>query len=294
MAKKKGKKGGGQSAKAAKKATMKKLEDRTFGMKNKKGGKAKKLMAQMQAQINHKFNPKGRNAPEMSASEKRKAKLLKAKEDALMNNLFAVSKADKEKAAKKKAKLEELKKQGKAGVEKKKKKKKPKKGAPNFKTVKKEVVDNRPKEVIIEEKRAALYAKGGNNLTPVTAETFAKWKKKIAARKKKKDDAARKAYEKEYGRKLAKTGRELYALHSKNFVEEAGAGDSSTYAGGKRGVLEAEEEDKKATTGQTPVPPIPPNSKEGASSGAIDKTLYMQENLDDLADLEGLDLSDDE
>merc|ERR1712146_747692 len=43
-------------------------------------------------------------------------------------------------------------------------------------------VDNRPIEVIIEEKRSKLYS-SGKKLTPVTPETFAAWKKKYLANK---------------------------------------------------------------------------------------------------------------
>jgi hypothetical protein len=218
----------------------------------------------------------------------KKAKLLKEKEDALMNSLFKVSKSDKAKADAKKAKLKEMRKQkGKDGKEDdaKKKKKKKKKGQPKFKTVKEEPVDDRPKEIIIEEKRAALYASGGANLTPVTAETFAKWKKKEQAKKEKRLAAERKAYEKETGRKLNKSGRELYAQNSKHHKEEAGAGDVRDYAGGKKGLLDIEVEEETGTSAA--VPPVPPAA---GAAGAIDDSLYLNE---DLAGLEDLDLSDD-
>lgn len=270
MAKKK--QGVSKKADAAKKKRI--LEDKTFGMKNKKGAKGRKFVAQVKQQLSHQHQQRrGGVSDETAKLLRRKEKKLKEKEERLMANLFASD--NKKKAAKLKAKQE----QDKNGVVKKKKKKK-KKGAP---PPPKEV-DNRPIAVKVEEQRAALVAKSGASLTPVTEATFLKWKKKIAARKKKADDAARKAWEKESGRKLNKSGRELYGKNSKNFVEAAGAGGIETYAGGKKGLLDIEAEEEARLKGN---PPVPPST---GDIGAIDSSLYLNE---DLAGLDDLDISDD-
>ena len=71
--------------KASKKTEAKKkekiIEDKTFGLKNKKGGKNQKYIAQVQKQVTQGGDPKARRMEEMRLAEKKKKEEARAKEE---------------------------------------------------------------------------------------------------------------------------------------------------------------------------------------------------------------------
>ena len=243
-------------------------EDKTFGLKNKKGAKMKKYIQTVQASVQSKIDRhRGVSKNRMSQNEYELKKKKKAaeKEKALLNKLFETVKKD--------PKKEEAKKKATAGFSvgpvKKKKKKKKKKGAGKV-APPKPPVDNRPIEVIIEEKRSNLYS-SGKKLTPVTPESFAAWKKKYLASKAK--------LEKKNKTSNKPSGRESYS--KSKFQDDAGAAEVSECVAKSllEAEVEAEEEERKKDDGDDDV----------------DASLFEGNDLDvdDLGDLDEMDLGDE-
>jgi len=77
------KKGGGDkvSKKAENKKKEKVIEDKTFGLKNKKGGKNQKFIAQVEKQVKSGGDPKSRRMEEMRLAEKKKKEDEKKKQE---------------------------------------------------------------------------------------------------------------------------------------------------------------------------------------------------------------------
>jgi len=262
MAKKKG----GVSKKKRAAGAKRIVDDKTFGLKNKKGNKNKKFIQQVQHQAAQSMN-RGNNSKASLAGLKgsqydaKKLKLARAKEKHEMDKLFATVKEDPKKAA---AKAKGKGKQGAFKAPKKKKKKKKKKSgnAPPPPPP----VDNRPIEVKIEEKRQALYA-SGKKLTPVTEESFAKWKKQRMALKKKGKGKK--------GEKKKLSGRELYSSTGSSFKDAEGAAD--THEMKAKSLLEAEiEEDAFG---------MAPTNSTAEADVAMDESLFLDGDLDDLDDM---------
>ncbi|OQR90745.1 hypothetical protein ACHHYP_05260 [Achlya hypogyna] len=121
-------------------------------------------------------------------------------------------------------------------------------------------------EEIIEQQRAKLGANGG---TPVTEETFAKWKAEKAKRKMAEDEKRRKDEAKKSGNRGLSTlsGRALFTFDPTLFQDDDGA------AGDEYEVEDDEDEEKR---------PAP-----DAAASQMDASLYMQDvedNLDDLVE----------
>jgi len=265
------------SSKKAKTLQKKIVEDKTFGLKNKKGGKMKKYMARVQQQAAQRVGRSAGKSEEAAAAERKRAKAARAKEEALMNKLFAAA-PKKELAPKKKGFS--------VGVAVKKKKKKKKKGSAPAPPPP-PPVDNRPIEIIIEEKRSNLYS-SGKKLTPVTPETFAAWKKRFNAKRKKEMDKKNK------GKKQKLSGRELYKKNSSAFKDD----DSAVAEKFKvKGILDAEVEEEASTKeadGSLDIDAVLPVGEDGtnksSSTGpsaddAIDTSAFADL---DIGDLEGL------
>jgi len=297
---KKKKGGGGPSRKSEEKMKKAMIEDRTFGMKNKKGKKQQKMIATIKNQINSrgsgKQNKGGVRALESEAYEKKKAKKKKEKAAAQMAKLLGIAKDE--------AKIL-------AGVKKKKKKKKKatdgdalrasgnnEAGAVSDRQAarrrlrkqrkKQKLADidledlmyeeETPIEELIEEERKELI-ESGKPLTPVTLENFLEWKRK---KKKKKDTKAIKAKDVS-GRLLFETNADKYN------VDDAGAAVVSEYDE----VRTAEEAAAAATSAE------PLKEEQEAAAAAVvaaavpaaAAAVFLDEGLDDLDDV---DFDDDE
>jgi len=78
---------GGPSKKTENKKKEKTIEDKTFGLKNKKGGKAQKFIAQVEKQVKQGGNPEFRKAEQLRLDEKKRKEEEKKKEEE-MKSLF--------------------------------------------------------------------------------------------------------------------------------------------------------------------------------------------------------------
>merc|ERR1719305_1045415 len=268
------------------------IEDRTFGMKNKKAKSSKKMIATIKNQINSrgsgKQNKGGVRALESEAYEKKKAKKKKEKAAAQMAKLLGIAKDE--------AKIL-------AGVKKKKKKKKATEGDALRATGNAEAgaVSDRqaarrrlrkqrkkqkladidledlmyeeetPIEEIIEQERKELI-ESGKPLTPVTLENFLEWKRK---KKKTKDAKAIKAKDIS-GRSLFETNADKYN------VDDAGAAGEGEYD-----EVRTAEEAAAATTAA----PLKEEEEEAAAAvaaavPAAAAAVFLDEGLDDLDDVD--------
>lgn len=136
-------------------------------------------------------------------------------------------------------------------------------------------------EELIEEERRKLPSTG---LTPVTTETFAKWKEARAARRAAEVEAQRVEEAKKTGTKgySVLSGRALFAYDPSLFIDDADA-DADEYEREE----EEEEEDGSGAAGGA--------GADGAAGGAgaggpIDESLFAGDD----ADLDGLDEEDEE
>lgn len=289
------KKGGGGSRKAEERMKKALIEDKTFGMKNKKGKKQQKKIATIKNQINSrgsgKTNKGGLRAQESAEYEKKKAKKKREKEAADMAKLLGIAKDE--------AKVL-------AGVKKKKKKKKPvtegdalrakgnaEAGAVSDRQAarrrlrkqrKKQklaeidledlmYVEETPIEEIIEEERKELI-ESGKPLTPVTLENFLEWKKQ---KKNTKDAKAIKAKELS-GRLLFETDADKYN------VDDEGAAAENEYdeiRAADEAEAEAEAESAAASGG-----PIVEEATAAAAVPAAAAAVFLDEGLDDLDDVD--------
>jgi len=84
----------GPSKKTENKKKEKTIEDKTFGLKNKKGGKAQKFIAQVEKQVKQGGNPEFRKAEQMRLDEKKRKEEEKKKEEE-MKSLFKPIQAQK-------------------------------------------------------------------------------------------------------------------------------------------------------------------------------------------------------
>merc|ERR1712110_1263482 len=141
------------SNKNKEKAKTKQVEDKTFGLKNKKGAKQQKFIEQVNKQAQHKFQNKGADKAKEAALSK------KAQKQAYLDQLDAILQP-----VKSERKVMLSKKQQEADKE-------------------KEVVYLTIEE-LVEVERLKLK-NSGKKLTPVTLESFLIWKKKKKAEQKK-------------------------------------------------------------------------------------------------------------
>jgi len=222
-----------KSKKGAQAAKAKKLEDKTFGMKNKKGAKNQKFIANEQkaagldkgaaARAEAKRIEDRRRKIEEEKMLKRqqellKAKIQKAKEAAALKSgnipkeapptegneeqqtvsgpSLTLTLGPTEPTAEQLAKLA-------------------RKNAPKKEKVVEVIVTL---EELIEKERAALQKKG--NLTPVTAETFTAWKEKIQKQK-----AAQKKKQMDKKTLQQKTGREFFTQNPSVAIKDADEAD---------------------------------------------------------------------
>merc|ERR1711976_36079 len=171
------------SKKTKEKAKTKAIEDKTFGLKNKKGAKQQKFIEQVNRQAQHQYGDKNKEkaqAEKKSKKEQRQAYL------AELDSIFKPIKTER--------KVIMSKKQQEADKE-------------------KEVVYLTIEE-LVEVERLKLK-NSGKKLTPVTLESFLVWKKKKRAEKKAEEEKAAKTktkYAKE-GKIMSNTGKELFAYY---------------------------------------------------------------------------------
>lgn len=248
------KKGKGVSAGTARRLVAKTVEDKTFGMKNKKGGKARKLIREVENQARAKYmgqknsrrgGGSGMN-PQQQAAEAKKRKQAVRQEAVMMAQMLGISLEDAKAAFTgkkvKKKKKKESSGEAEVGADgKKKKKKKGASGASETSAIKSAQARRRalrrqrkraageeyeideslyeedtPIEEIIEEERKALL-ESGIQLTPITFENFMAWKSK---KKQKKDEKAI-ATKNVSGRLLFEQNAEKY-----NVDDDAAAADN--------------------------------------------------------------------
>lgn len=154
-----------------------------------------------------------------------------------------------------------------------------------------EVVDERPIEEIIEERRANLPPGG----TPVNAETFMAWKKKREAERLAQVEEERKEASKKSGAKglVGMSGRDLFLYDASLFKDDEEAAGEDDYAareeepiedendGRTVGVLDAEEVGEEGENTE--------DKGNKQAGGAINKDLFLAEEdalPDDLDDIE--------
>ena len=172
----------------------------------------KKYIQTVKSQVQGKVNRyKGVKKAPTNEFELKKQKKKAEKEKALLNKLFETAKENPKKLETKKKTTGGFS----VAIPKKKKKKKKKKGAGKT-APPPPPVDNRPIEVIIEEKRSKLYS-SGVKLTPVTPESFAAWKKKYLAQKAK--------LEKKNKKSNKPSGRACFS--KSKFQDDAGAAEAT-------------------------------------------------------------------
>merc|ERR1711976_644068 len=166
-----------------KKAKQKAVEDKTFGLKNKKGAKQQKFIEQVNKQAQNKYQNKGAEKAKEAAKSKKEQK------QAYLDQLDAILKP-----VKSEREVLLSKKQQEADKE-------------------KEVVYLTIEE-LVEVERLKLK-NSGKKLTPVTLESFLVWKKKKRAEKKAEEEKAAKTktkYAKD-GKIMSNTGKELFAYY---------------------------------------------------------------------------------
>jgi hypothetical protein len=290
----KGKKQPEQSKKATQKQKEKKIDDLTFGLKNKaKSAKVQQYVKSTEKAIkNEGMSQRARQLDE----QKKQAKLAhKAKKKAELderNDLFseallAVSKKTDKKAGKVEAKGrdadDDVKKSGTSRAMK-----------MMFQMDAQEMQDKLREdpnyvptlEDEVELKRQEMFAvlkKEGKKGTPVTEASLNEW---LAKKRKKRADDARKKVEAEFKKKKGGkglsvlTGRDLYEYNKELFVDDENAADATDTAGGGRtpsdaGSLNGEENE---------------NSKNGDTIEKvverIETDLFLNEDDDDLDDLD--------
>lgn len=292
--KKKG--GGGSSRKSEERAKKAMIEDRTFGMKNKKGKKQQKMIATIKNQVNSRGagkQNKGIQALESEAYEKKKAKKKREKAASQMAKLLGIAKEEaavlaglkKKKKKKKKATDGDALRAGgnnEAGAVSdrraarrrlRKQRKKQKLADVDLEDLMYE--EETPIEEIIEQERKELI-ESGKPLTPVTLENFLAWKKK---KKKTKDAKAMKSKDIS-GRLLFETNADKYN------VDDAGAAAVTEY-----------EEIRTAEEAEAATSAAPLKEEEEAAAAvaaavpAAAAAVFLDEGLDDLDDV---DFDDDE
>mgnify|MGYP000329902575 FL=1 len=203
------------SAGTARRLVAKTVEDKTFGMKNKKGAKARKFIQHVEQQAKAKFMNQGRHRgmvnEQQQQAEKKKRKEAIKKEAVLMAQMLGISVEDAtaaftgKKVKKKKSKTKDKSEEVEIGPDGKKKKKKA--GVSESSAIQKAQARRRalrrqrkraageeyeideslyeedtPIEEIIEEERKALI-ESGVKLTPITFENFQEWKKRKKLKK---------------------------------------------------------------------------------------------------------------
>merc|ERR1739848_561406 len=169
------------SKKTQEKAKAKTVDDKTFGLKNKKGAKQQKFIEQVNKQV-YKGNPKAERAKQQKVSAK-------AQKQAYLDELDAILKPVKEERKVIMSKKQEQKDKEKEVV---------------YLTI----------EELVEVERIKLK-NSNQKLTPVTLKSFLEWKKKKKAEKKKKADEEAKTKQKyaKEGKIITTTGKELFAYY---------------------------------------------------------------------------------
>jgi len=240
------------SNKTKEKAKAKAVEDKTFGLKNKKGAKQQKFIEQVNKQAQHKYQTKD----QQKAKEEKQSK--KAQKQAYLDQLDAILKP-----VKTERKVILSKKQQEQDKE-------------------KEVVYLTIEE-LVEVERLKLK-NSGKKLTPVTLESFLVWKKKKRAEKKAQEEKEAKTkskYAKE-GKIVSSTGKELFAYYKDqiNVNDDEEADDIDYNANDSDAEEEAENLKKQGGVREITAETF---YYEGVDA-AINEELFADCDLDELAD----------
>merc|ERR1712066_448125 len=228
------------------------IEDKTFGLKNKKGAKQQKFIEQVNKQAQHKYQNKGAEKAKEAAKSKKEQK------QAYLDQLDAILKP-----VKSERKVLLSKKQQEADKE-------------------KEVVYLTIEE-LVEVERLKLK-NSGKKLTPVTLESFLIWKKKKKAEQKaaeEKEAEQKTKYAKE-GKIVSSTGKELFAYYKDQInVEDDEELEDIDY----NACDSDQEEEAEALKKQGGVREITAETfyYEGVDA-AINEELFADADLDELAD----------
>jgi len=177
------KKAAGPSKKTQEKKKTKAVEDKTFGLKNKKGSKQQKFIEQVNKQANSQYSDKNKQ------KEHKEKKDAKAARQAYLAEMDAILKP-----IKTERKVIMSKKQEDADKEKK----------VTYLTI----------EELVEVERLKLK-NSKKPLTPVTLESFLRWKTKKKAEERKKADEEKKQKQKyaKEGKIVSSTGKQLFAYY---------------------------------------------------------------------------------
>eukprot|EP00630_Chrysocystis_fragilis_P005734 CAMPEP_0197389872 /NCGR_PEP_ID=MMETSP1165-20131217/2005_1 /TAXON_ID=284809 /ORGANISM="Chrysocystis fragilis, Strain CCMP3189" /LENGTH=277 /DNA_ID=CAMNT_0042915319 /DNA_START=33 /DNA_END=866 /DNA_ORIENTATION=+ len=268
-------KGGEKAKKAARREQEKKkdkvVEDKTFGLKNKNKSKVVQKFVQ-----NVQKNIKGGDAQrDKQREEKKQAKLLRIQQEQELKALFseALSINVKKSDLRKKKNVPDA---------------QPEKGGGQKQSdhydeawaeaelAKQEPSAEKSLEQMIEEQREAMR-KEGKEGTPVTAESFAAWKRRKAERLREEQEAILKAEQlkKKGGKGLSVlSGKQLFAHDASLFVDDDDAQDKDAYE-------RRDDEDPD---------PAPPD----VAAAVGDASLYLNDDPGDLDDLDDLDDDDDD
>lgn len=283
----KSKGGGGKSSRAEAKAKNKKIEDLTFGMKNKKGKKQQKYIEHVKNQVHNKGKQSrgGVQAEKSKMFEAKKAKKRKEKEAAQMAKLLGIAKIEaqvltgvkKKKKKKKKTEGEKLKASGnteagavadRQAARRRLRKQRKKQKLADIDLEELMYEEETPIEELIEEERRELI-ESGKELTPVTLENFLEWKKNKKAKK----DAKALKNKEISGRLLFETNAEKYNVDD----------DSAAVATEYDEVVSAEDAAQKTATMESENEVAPPNPP---VTEANDESIFLDEGLDALDGVE--------
>jgi len=181
------------SKKTREKAKARTVEDKTFGLKNKKGAKQQKFIEQVNKQV-YKGNPKNDRAKAQQVSKKAQKQAYLDELDSILNPI-----KDERKVIMSKKQQEEDK--------------------------DKEVVYLTIEELVEVERLKLKNSK--KKLTPVTLASFLEWKTKKKAEEKKlaEEEAKKKAKYAKEGKIITTTGKELFAYYKDKIVDDEEAGD---------------------------------------------------------------------
>jgi len=307
--KSKKKAGGGESKKSTQKKKEKMLEDKTFGLKNKK--KSKVVQAQIRSiekSVMNSGDPKERKKMEDRKRAKAEQKVRKKAMEEERNALFGEALlAVKKKTSTTNAKAGAVEAKGRDADEDGKKDKNTSRAMKMMYQMDANEMDAKLREDPnyvpsledeIEFQRQAMVQQlkdSGNNGTPVTEETFKAWQDK---KKKRKLDAARKLVEAEMKKKKGGkglsvlTGRALYE-YKKDLFKDADDDDIAVAVNDdKKHTAPNEEENGKIQDEETAVKDPPPEEvvKEVKKvAERVQSDLFLEGDDDELDDLDDID-----
>lgn len=203
----------GPSKKTVEKAKAKVIEDKTFGLKNKKSKKVQTQIKQVKNTVNQVHDKKAKKELE-ERERKRMEKLLEKKREEELKALFKAVDEPKKEASTSDSNVED-------GHDENREEE-----AQNdlYEQIEEELKEEEEMTIedIIEKERAKIM-----NGTPVTLESFTRWKQFKMEQKKKEEDVRRKAAL-ETG--LGLTGRDLFERNKSLFVDDEEAAENDAYA----------------------------------------------------------------